>query len=180
VADQGGGQFMLFFSTGIEGLDRVKKLEKFVLAGVLDKGGNTQCVKGDKACEKFEVKLEKADGSKGDERATGAPVVAGNTVFWTTVTEFPDKPCDTPLSSLFAYDFSGNPAFDTDGDGKIDPKKDKALFREPLGRATAPFVADKHLYFGVDDGVEILGEPEGFNNGTIATTGRLLSWREIR
>jgi len=49
------------------------------------------------------------------------------------------------------------------------------------GRATAPFVADGHLYFGTSgrggSNVEMFGDTENFNNGMSQTGVRLLSWR---
>ena len=53
-----------------------------------------------------------------------------------------------------------------------------------LGRASAPFIVDQHLYFASSGesgaSVEILGDPEDFNNGVGQVGVRILSWREIR
>lgn len=179
VADAGAGQTHVFFATGSDMLGYIKKLEKFVLVGILDKGGNAQCFKRDRSCEKFEIVLQKADGRGGDERPTSGPALAGGTVFFSTTTEMADDPCAPAEATLYATTFLGGPAYDTTGDGRVD-SKDSVVLRSTFGRATAPFVADEHLYLGVDDTVEVFGDPERFNNGLGKGAARLLSWREVR
>jgi len=53
-----------------------------------------------------------------------------------------------------------------------------------VGRATAPFIVDQHLYISTTSslgpGVTSLGDPEDFNNGVGQVGVRILSWREIR
>jgi hypothetical protein len=100
-------------------------------------------------------------------------------VFFTTTTDNPKEPCGTVTSALFAMTYLGGAAYDSTGEGAI-TSMDKIVVKEILGRATAPFVADQHLYYGTDNHVEIFGDPEGFNTALGKSAARLLTWREVR
>ena len=47
-------------------------------------------------------------------------------------------------------------------------------------RATAPFVADRHLIFGAGANTQIFGDPDAYDNGVGQAGVRILSWRELR
>ena len=48
------------------------------------------------------------------------------------------------------------------------------------GRATAPFIVDQHLAFGAGNKIEMLGDPNDFDNGVGNVGVRIISWRDIR
>jgi hypothetical protein len=166
------GTNYIFFATGMDTLPTTKKVANFVLLGLFDPGVGP-------AVKKFEVFLDKANNVGGDERPTAAPAVADQIVFFTTTTEFPDKPCDPIISSLYALTFMGGPAYDSNGDNFINAS-DQIIVKDVQGRATAAFVADQHLYFGAGTNLEVFGDPEDYNNGVGQIAARMLSWREVR
>ena len=170
------GQTYIFVATGLDTLPwtRVKKIQQFALYGLLDTGGNT-------ATKVFEKKLDKADGGSSDERPSAAPTIAGTVVYFTTTTEYPDTPCRIAEATLFPFTFAGAIAHDVTGDGRVDDK-DAGGMQMATGRATGPYVADKHLYFGTDNKVQIFGDPNGYNNNVALARSdfRMLSWREVR
>ena len=47
-------------------------------------------------------------------------------------------------------------------------------------RATAPFVADRHLIFGAGTDTQLFGDPNAYDNGVGQAGVRILSWREVR
>lgn len=173
VMPDGAGGHYIFAATGSDVLPWTlnKKIQHFGILGVQDSGGNS-------ASRKFEIKLDKADSAGADERPTANPSVAGGVVFFTTTTEYPDTPCRSCESSLFALGASGNAAYDLNQNGRLD-SKDVELSRT-VGRSTSVYVADKHLYYGTEQGLSIFGDPEGFNNSIVRNMFRTLAWRELR
>jgi hypothetical protein len=116
-----------------------------------------------------------------DERLTGAPRVAGDIVFFGTTSAKPGTPCARPDASLYAFTYVGGVAYDSTGDDAVTPGDDPRVVRlSSAGRATAPFVADRHLWFGVGADVTSLGDPRGFNSGLGPGVVRVLSWRQVR
>jgi hypothetical protein len=118
------------------------------------------------------------------ERPTSSPTVAGDIVFFTTTTDSLTASCTTdPLAKLYAFTYLGTAAYDTSGNNKIDANE-SPIVATTVGRGTAPFIVDQHLFMGVSNdlgaGVTILGDPEDFNNGVGQVGVRILSWREIR
>ncbi|MCX6551359.1 MAG: PilC/PilY family type IV pilus protein [Acidobacteria bacterium] len=174
LLNNGPEQNYIFLSTGIDILPwtRMKKVQQFAIIGLLDSGGTGTAQK------LFEQKLDKSDSSGGDERPTSNPTVAGGVVFFTTTTEYPDTPCRTVESSLWAMTPAGGVAYDLNRDGHT-TTADTQLQRA-TGRATGVYVADNHLYFGTDQGLHVFGEPDGFNNSIVHSTCRTLAWRERR
>jgi hypothetical protein len=120
-----------------------------------------------------------ADG----ERASAAPSVAGDIVFYTTTIETASTPCADFSARLYAVTYTGSAAYDSDGNGKLD-NNESPIAATISGRATAPFIVDQHLYFGTTGvngaNLESFGDPEDFNNGIGQVGVRILSWREIR
>jgi len=114
------------------------------------------------------------------ERPSTSPSVAGDIVFYTTTVQ-DDEGYVT--SNLYALTYLGGAAYDSSGNGTVD-NNENPVVRTVLGRASAPFIVDQHLYFASsgEDGasIEILGDPEDFNNGVGQVGVRILSWRELR
>jgi hypothetical protein len=128
--------------------------------------------------------LERTNNSGNDEKFTGFPAVAGDIVFFTTTTHVVTTPCTPFNSSVYAFTFTGGPAYDTTGDGQIKTKGSGAdtpkVYTRSNARATAPFIVDQHLAVGIGDKVEIFGDPQDFNSGVGQAGVRILSWREVR
>jgi hypothetical protein len=117
------------------------------------------------------------------ERASTAPSVAGDIVFYTTTTEAAATPCNDFSAKLYGLTYAGGAAYDSNGDGKIS-NGESSVAKTVAGRATAPFIVDQHLYFGTlgatGANIEAFGDPEDFNNGIGQVGVRILSWREVR
>jgi Tfp pilus tip-associated adhesin PilY1 len=122
-------------------------------------------------------------GLANGERASAAPSVAGDIVFYTTTVETAGTPCADFSANLYAVTYKGTAAYDSDGNGKLD-KNESPVAATMAGRATAPFIVDQHLYFGTSGiggaNLESFGDPADFNNGIGQVGVRILSWREIR
>lgn len=122
-------------------------------------------------------------GLASGERASTAPSVAGDIVFYTTTTESAVTPCADYLAKLYGLTYAGGAAYDANNDGKVD-STETPVVKTLAGRATAPFIVDQHLYFGASGAtganIEAFGDPEDFNNGIGQVGVRILSWREIR
>jgi hypothetical protein len=117
------------------------------------------------------------------ERPTSAPTVAGDIVFFTTTTDHATATCADASTRLYAFTYLGTAAYDSSGNGSIDPNE-SPIVATTAGRGTAPFIVDQHLFMGVSSnlgaGVTIFGDEEDFNNGVGQVGVRILSWREIR
>jgi hypothetical protein len=122
-------------------------------------------------------------GLANGERASAAPSVAGDIVFYTTTVETANTPCADFSANLYAVTYTGTAAYDSDGNAKLD-KSESPVAATMAGRATAPFIVDQHLYFGTTGAgganLESFGDPADFNNGIGQVGVRILSWREIR
>jgi hypothetical protein len=165
----GGSLDYLFFATGSDMLPSTGVSQSYKLFGVLDSNGT--------GVQKFAISLASVDGSGVDEKASGFPAVAGDIVFFTTTSFTPTAPCSDPTSNLYAMTFLGGAAYDTNASGNV-TNKDTVLVRSGvLGRATAPFVVDRHLIFTAGNKVEIIGDPADYNNGFGQVGVRVLSWR---
>jgi hypothetical protein len=111
---------------------------------------------------------------------TAFPAVAGDIVFFTTTTFRPSSSCKDQDANLYAFTFTGGPAYDSTGDGEVDTM-DRPLVKSIAGeRATAPFIVDQHLVVGTGSTVAVFGDPQDFNNGVGQAGVRILSWREVR
>jgi hypothetical protein len=111
---------------------------------------------------------------------TAFPAAAGDIVFFATTLFRPGNVCKDQVANLYAFTFTGGPAYDSTGDGRVDGH-DVALVKAIDGeRATAPFIVDKHLVFGTGSKVAIFGNPDEFNSGVGQAGVRVLSWREVR
>jgi hypothetical protein len=101
-------------------------------------------------------------------------------VFFTTTTFRPSNSCKDQDANLYAFTFTGGPAYDSTGDGEVDTM-DQPLVKSIAGeRATAPFIVDQHLVVGTGSTVAVFGDPQDFNNGVGQAGVRILSWREVR
>jgi hypothetical protein len=170
----------MFFSTGSDLLPVTTTggTGIFKLFGLRDIGGSAQT--------RFTRNLTAVTSSAGvasGERASTAPSVAGDIVFYTTTSQSAAAPCANFTSNLYAMTYLGGAAYDSTGDNKVSANE-SPIVRTVAGRATAPFIVDQHLYFGTSGtagaDVEIFGDPEDFNNGVGQVSVRILSWREIR
>ena len=167
-----GTQQYLFFGTGSDLLPSAGVSGSYKLVG-LPEGSNAS----------FTISLTKTDGLADDEKVTAFPAVAGDIVFFTTTNFKPATPCSQPDANLYALTFIGGAAYASSNDsddkmGKNESPKVKTL--SGVGRATAPFIVDQHLWFGAGDKIEAFGDPEDFNNGVGQIGVRILSWRQIR
>jgi hypothetical protein len=169
----GSTQQYIFYGTGSDLLPSNGVNQQYKLMGLLDQGAS--------ATQKFAILLARVDGLGDDEKVTSFPAVAGDIVFFTTTTFKPASPQLASDANLYAVTFVGGPAYDNTGDNKVtssDTVKLKTLLA--AGRATAPFIVDQHLVFGVGSKVELFGDPQDYNNGVGQVGVRILSWREVR
>jgi hypothetical protein len=173
----GTTQHYLFVGTGSDLLPQNSVSTEYALVVVLDEGNQ--------GVQKGLIKLEKTDGSAGDEKVSAFPAVAGDIVFFSTTT-YKAGGCALPDANLYAFTFIGGPAYDTNNDGKLSSggksgPADSTKVRTTTGaRATAPFIVDQHLVFGVGNTIESFGDARDFNNGVGQAGVRTLSWREVR
>lgn len=168
----GGSQDYIFFGSGSDSLPSTGVSQSYKLFGVLDQGGS--------GSKRFEIALEATDNAAGDEKVSGSPAVAGDIVFFTTTTYRPSSPCTAMSANLYAVTFVGGTAYDTSGDGRITKADSTRIRTVSGGRATAPYVVDQHLVFGAAETVQILGDPNDFNNSVGQVGVRILSWRGRR
>jgi hypothetical protein len=168
-----GTQEYIFVGTGSDLLPSTGVSSSYQLLGVLDTGSS-----GSKA---FQIDLAKVDGSSDDEKVSAFPAVAGDIVFFSTTSFKPTTPCTSPDANLYALTFVGGAAYDATGDNKVSKNESpKVRTLSGAGRATAPFIVDQHLAFGAGSKIELLGDPNDFDNGVGAVGVRILSWRDIR
>jgi hypothetical protein len=185
----------MFFATGSDSLPPTTSggTGTFKLYGLKDNAP------GSGATTKFTVSLASVTQTGGlvtGERPSTSPTVAGDIVFYTSTTESATTPCVDYVANLYAVTYTGSAAYDADNNGRLDTTESNKV-KTMVGRATAPFVVDQHLYVatsagsgGVGSGggsggttgakVEAFGDPEDFNNGVGQVGVRILSWREIR
>ena len=123
--------------------------------------------------------VSNSSGLATGERPSTSPSVAGDIVFYTTTVEAAATPCADFSANLYGLTFSGGAAYDSSGDGQVNGS-DSAIVTTVAGRATAPFIVDQHLVFGTGTNLQMLGDPNDFNNGVGQAGVRILSWREIR
>ena len=176
TVNSGGTTQKVFFATGVDILPDQNKLENFKMIGISD-DRSTQT----SGTVEFSYALTRQASASGNEQTTSSPAVAGDVVFFTTTTGFPLDPCRCEESALYAMTYDGNTAYLTGtGGGTAPPAGSIEAITTWDGRSTAPFVADQHVYFGVNSDMRILGDPEDFNNGVTSQGVRITSWREIR
>jgi hypothetical protein len=177
----GSSDMYMFFATGSDMLpaNAPGGSGTFRLYGLKDMGSS--------ALTKFGQDLATVTAGSGclatGERPSTAPSVAGDIVFYTTTTESAAAPCGDFTSKLYGLTYAGGAAYDSNNDGKISTNEDPVALSTG-GRATAPFIVDQHLFFATTgaDGAElqVLGDPEDFNNGIGQVGVRILSWRQIQ
>jgi Tfp pilus tip-associated adhesin PilY1 len=168
----GNTQQYVFFGTGSDLLPSNNVNQQYKLVGVLDSGSS--------GSQTFAHQLTKVDGVGADEKVSAFPAVAGDIVFFTTTTFNPTTPCTLPTAKLYSMTFIGGAAYDTTGDNKVTGADSIVLATVANARATAPFVADRHLVFGTGTQTQIFGDPDAYNNGVGQAGVRILSWRDLR
>ncbi len=175
----GSNDIYMFFATGSDLLPVTATggTGAFRLIGLKDNAP------GGGATTKFTVDLSpvvNVGGYAVGERPSTSPSVAGDIVFYTTTVQDAQG---YVTSNLYALTYLGGAAYDSTGDGVIS-NNESPVARTVLGRASAPFIVDQHLYFASSGesgaSIEILGDPEDFNNGVGQVGVRILSWRELR
>ena len=175
VVNVGGTQQYVFFGSGSDLLPSTGVNQSYKLLGVLDQNGTGT------AATEFPLTLTKVDGAGDDEKVSAYPAVAGDIVFFTTTSFKGAAPWQAPDANVYALTFRGGPAYDNTGDDRVtSADTPKVVSLAGAGRATAPFVADQHLVLAIGGKVELLGDPQDFNNGVGQMGVRILSWREIR
>ena len=163
----------LFFGTGNELLPSTGVNYSYKLVGIVE--GTSK--------EEFSRDLEKTDGLAGDEKVTAFPAVAGDIVFFTTTKFKPTTPCSFADANLYALTFIGGAAYASSNDANDKMEKNESPIVKTLasvGRATAPFIVDQHLWFGTGENISMFGDPQDFNNGVGQVGVRILSWRHLR
>jgi hypothetical protein len=115
------------------------------------------------------------------EAVSGQTVVAGDAVFFTTTSYDIGSGCEAPDASAHALTFAGGPAYDTNGDGASDGDDTSTIATLTRGgRATAPAVGDRHLWFGAGGRVVALGDEAAFNTDVSPVGVRVTGWRQVR
>jgi hypothetical protein len=178
----------IFVGTGSDLLPSNNVNQSYSLLVLLDNGPS--------ATKTAEILLDRTDGVAPDEKVTAFPAVAGDIVFFATTSINPAAPCSPFTPNLYAFTFIGGPAYDTNNDGFLttstsskkggsgaaadSPRVLDGALQGVTGRATAPFIVDQHLVFGVGDKLEMFGDPDDFNNGVGQAGLRILSWRLLK
>jgi len=125
-----------------------------------------------------ELSLESRAGGGRDERLSALPAAGGEVIFF-SATAAPANGCEPAESHVYALTISGGSAFDTTGDDRRDAEDAPRVASLATGRATAPTVADRHLFVATGDHLQVFGDPSGFNAGPGFVGVRVLSWREV-
>ncbi len=126
---------------------------------------------------KFALSLT-ADATGVVERPAGPPVIGADVVFFAT-TAWSAEPCGGTSAAVYALTFGGGAAYDSNGDGKVEVD-DRRMMLGTRVSASAPFVADRHVYVAVGRGVFVLGDEDGYNASLGRERLRVLSWRDVR
>ena len=165
----GSTQSYVFFGTGGDLLPStgLPTSHRYKLVSLLDQGTSGQV--------KFTELLQKIDGSGNDEKVTGFPAVAGDIVFFVTAITKPENACTLPDGALFAMTFTGGKGYVAQG-----TNSGNAILTLSGARVSAPFIVDQHVAFAFGNKLEILGDPNDFNNGVGQVGVRILSWRDMR
>ena len=125
-----------------------------------------------------ELALESRAGGGRDERLSALPAAGGEVIFF-SATAGPANGCQPAESLLYTLTISGGSAFDTTGDDRRNAEDTPRVASLASGRATAPTVADRHLFVATGDRLQVFGDPSGFNAGPGFVGVRVLSWREV-
>jgi hypothetical protein len=165
----GATQSYVFFGTGSDLLPStgLPTTHQYKLISLLDQGSSGSV--------KFTELLQKIDGAGNDEKVTGFPAVAGDIVFFVTAITKPANACTLPDGALFAMTFTGGKGYTATG-----TNSGNAILTLTGGRASAPFIVDQHVAFAFGNKLEILGDPNDFNNGVGQVGVRILNWRDVR
>lgn len=182
----GGSNEYIFVGTGSDLLPSNGVSQSYSMLVLKDNGASAE--------KTAEILLEKTDGTNPDEKVTAFPAVAGDIVFFGTTTINPQAPCSPFTANLYAFTFTGGPAYDTNNDGTLTASTTSGsgkkavtttgdstkVFSKAGARGTSPFIVDQHLVFSVGGELEMFGDPEDFNNGVGQAGVRILSWRMVK
>jgi hypothetical protein len=182
----GGSNEYIFVGTGSDLLPSNGVSQSYSMLVLKDNGGS--------ATKTAEILLERVDGTSPDEKVTAFPAVAGDIVFFSTTSIDPSAPCSPFTANLYAFTFTGGPAYDTNNDGSLTgatttgsgkkavttPGDSTKVFSKAGARGTSPFIVDQHLVFSIGGELEMFGDPDDFNNGVGQAGVRILSWRMVR
>lgn len=166
----GATQQYIFFGTGSDLLPSagIPSSHSYKLLSVLDSGATGSV--------KYTNTLQSINLVAPDEKVTGFPAVAGDIVFFVTTLTKPNLPCNLPDATLYATTFTGGMGYTAEAGAQ----GTGAIMTVTGARATAPFIVDQHVAFGFGSKVEMLGDPEDYNNGVGQVGVRILSWRDVR
>ncbi|HET9468334.1 MAG TPA: hypothetical protein VFO48_07980, partial [Vicinamibacterales bacterium] len=166
----GATQQYIFFGTGSDLLPSagIPSSHSYRLLSVLDSGTSGSA--------KYTNNLATINLTAPDEKVTGFPAVAGDIVFFVTTLTKPDQPCNLPDATLYATTFTGGLGYTP----QVGAQGTGAIMTVLGARATAPFIVDQHVAFGFGSKVEMLGDPNDYNNGVGQVGVRVLSWRDVR
>jgi hypothetical protein len=166
----GNTQQYIFFGTGSDLLPSagIPSSHSYKLLSVLDSGSSGSV--------KYTNTLQSINLTAPDEKVTGFPAVAGDIVFFVTTLTKPNLPCNLPDATLYATTFTGGLGYTAQSGAQ----GTGAILTVTGARATAPFIVDQHVAFGFGSKVEMLGDPDDYNNGVGQVGVRILSWRDVR
>ncbi|MFN8060727.1 MAG: PilC/PilY family type IV pilus protein [Vicinamibacterales bacterium] len=171
----------VFFATGSDQLPATAAgaTGRFALWGLYD-----NVIAGSKVKFTYSLRNVLVSGGRVDgERPAAAPMVAGDIAFFVTSTEVASQPWAAPTSRLYAFTYLGGAAYAPPGQSTV-LSKSSPVAKTLAGRATAPFVVDKHAFIATTTAagvsVDAIGDPKDYNNGLGQAGVRVISWREVR
>jgi hypothetical protein len=168
----GAGASFLFVGSGSDLLPATGATHAYRMFGLTESDGAGRLG--------FEIPLETADVNGVDERVTALPALAGDVVFFTTNGIPRGTRCIEPEARLYALTYDGGTAYGRGGKPRTKAGDRQPVAVVPRRRATAPVVADRHLFLATGNTIQVFGDPEHYNEEAGVAGLRILSWREVR